>query len=87
MEQVGKNKAKILGLGLDGADGHVRFTRGENFRLVGGSEETHGVMQEKCIKFNEKLSDKRKSLEDLEKQEFFDMAAECEMNIAHPGRP
>ena len=32
----------ILGLGLDGEDGHLRMTKGANFRLIGGSEETHG---------------------------------------------
>ena len=28
----------ILGLGLDGEDGHLRMTKGANFRLIGGSE-------------------------------------------------
>ena len=37
-----KKKAWLLGLGLDGKDGHTRITTGENFKLVGGSEETHG---------------------------------------------
>ena len=74
-------KTKILGLGLDNEDGHVRVTRTENFHLMGGSEDTHGDMQEKSIKFNEKLRDRGKQLEGLEQREFLDMAAECEMNI------
>ena len=77
-------KANILGLGLDAKDEQVRITRGKNFHLVGGSEETHETMQEKCIKLNEKLSSKGKELEDLEKQEFLDLAAECDMNVIHP---
>jgi len=48
--QKTKKKACLLGLGLDGKDGHTRITTGENFKLVGGSEETHGVMQEKAVK-------------------------------------
>ena len=74
-------KRAILGLGLDNDDGHVRITRGRNFRLVGGSHDTHNLMQEKCIKFNEKLDLRGKQMEDLEGQEFLDLAKECDMNI------
>jgi hypothetical protein len=80
----GKKKACLLGLGLDNQDGHVRATRGENFFLIGGSHETHQQMQEKCIKFNEKLNDRGKRLEDLHRQEFLDLALECRMNVARP---
>ena len=58
-KQKGKKRTWMLGLGLDGKDGHTRITAGENFKLVGGSAETHGVMQEKAIKLNEHL--KRRS--------------------------
>ena len=77
-------KAKLLGLGLDNDDGHVRITRGKNFHLLGGSQDTHECMQEKCIKFNEKLDSRRKELQDLERGELFELAAECEMNVAVP---
>ena len=79
-----KGKKGLLGLGLDNSDGHTRVTKGENFYLCGGSEETHGRMQEQCIKFNEKLDSAGKSLDDLERNEFLDIAAECDMNIAMP---
>jgi hypothetical protein len=68
-----RGKALMLGLGLD-SDGHKRLTKGHNFVLVGGSEETHEVMTEKVIKINEKLSAKGKQLEDVSSQEFDDMA-------------
>lgn len=77
-----RRKAMLLGLGLDNDDGHVRVTRGRNFHLIGGSQDTHESMQEKCTKFNEKLKDRRKELEDLGRQEFLDLAGECEMNVA-----
>ena len=80
-------KAKLLGVGLDNTDGDVRVTRGKNFHLIGGSHDTHEVMQEKCLKFNEKLDSKGKQLEDLTRKEFHDMAAECEMNVAAPPEP
>ena len=59
----------ILGVGLD-SDGHKRVTTGPNFALVGGSEETHGVMTQKAIKINEKLAAKGKRLEDVSSEEF-----------------
>ncbi len=77
-------KAMLLGLGLDDAGGEVRVTRGDNFRLYGGSQETHESMQEKCIKFNEKLDERGKQLEQLEANEFQDIAAECDMHPLNP---
>lgn len=74
-------KTRLLGFGFDGVDGKLRVTRGENFHLVGGSQDTHESMQEKCMKFNEKLDAKGKAIDDLDTEEFCDMAAECEMNI------
>ncbi len=45
-----RNYRRVLtGFGFDHKDGHVRLTKGENFRLLGGSEETHEEMQEKAI--------------------------------------
>ena len=67
-------KALLLGVGLDGKDGHVRITKGENFRLYGGSEDTHACMQEKAIKFNEELSRKKKTLEQINKEELLEIA-------------
>ena len=74
-------KAALLGVGLDNEDGQVRLTKGENFKLVGGSHETHQQMQEKCIKFNEKLGSRGKELGQLERKEFLDLAGECDMNV------
>lgn len=82
--QLSRKKAKLLGLGLDNDDDHVRVTKGDNFHLIGGSEDTHELMQEKCLKFNEKLNVRGKQLEDLEKAEFLDIAAECKMNMIPP---
>jgi hypothetical protein len=66
-------KAMMLGLGLD-SDGHKRVTTGDNFAMVGGSEETHEGMVEKTIKINEKLSAKGKRLEEVSHEEFDDIA-------------
>ena len=50
-----KPPASLLGLAFDADDGHKRLTRGKNFTLLGGSQETHEVMQETAIKFEEGL--------------------------------
>ena len=68
-----RRKAMMLGVGLD-SDGHKRVTRGHNFALIGGSEETHEVMTEKVIKINEKLAAKGKQLENVSREEFDDIA-------------
>lgn len=60
-----KKKAWLLGLGLDNKDGHTRITSGQNFRLIGGSEETHNVMQEKAVKLNEQLKRRGKTLDSV----------------------
>ncbi|MCK5113501.1 MAG: hypothetical protein KAR11_01910 [Phycisphaerae bacterium] len=83
MERSCKNVG-ILGVGLDNDDEHVRVTKGDNFHLVGGSNNTHECMQEKCIKFNEKLSERGKTMEQLEPTEFIDIAEECEMKMLKP---
>ena len=68
-----RKKGIILGVGLD-SDGHKRVTTGPNFALVGGSAETHENMTEKVIKINERLSAKGKTLEELNGEEFTEIA-------------
>ncbi|MCI7644381.1 MAG: hypothetical protein MST10_08585 [Lentisphaeria bacterium] len=65
----------MLGVGLDN-DGHTRTTKGENFYLVGGSEETHERMTETAIKINEKLSAKGKHLSEISGRELKDIIQE-----------
>ena len=78
-----KRKALMLGIGLD-SDGHKRLTRGENFALVGGSEETHEQMTEKAMKINEKLKSRGKQLETVTHEEFDDIAHEVGLKKVEP---
>lgn len=79
MKRVRKTKseqsqrAQMVGVGLDNTDGDKRLTRGKNFTLVGGSEETHAVMQETAIKVNETLDRKGKTLDETSPEEFRDI--------------
>ena len=68
-----RQHAHMLGVGLGNTDGDKRLTRGKNFTLVGGSEETHAVMQETAIKVNEKLERKGKTLDETSPEEFRDI--------------
>ena len=62
-------RAALLGLGLDNADGHKRITTGEQFAIVGGSEETHGRMTETVVKTMEELKTRGKHLHQVEATE------------------
>ena len=84
MDGKRKSKAMLLGMGMDCDDGEVRVTNAESFVLVGGSHDTHECMQDKCIKFNEILGLRGKRIEEIERQELIDLAAECEMPIISP---
>lgn len=67
----------VLGLGLDASDGHKRLTRGQDFLLAGGSEETHSRMQETMIKVTEKLGDRGKRIRDASPEELRDIIGEA----------
>ena len=72
----------MLGLGLDADDGHTRITKGDNFLLWGGSQETHGVMQETVIKINERLEKRGIRLEDAAPKELHTIVREVWQQIA-----
>ena len=71
--------AALLGLAFDADDGHKRITRGNNFFLAGGSEETHGLMRETILKVNEELDARGIELADVSPDELRDL-----LNDAQP---
>jgi hypothetical protein len=79
-----KKSAALLGLAFDGEEGHTRITRGKNFLLWGGSQETHSFMQETAIKINETLDRKGKRLEDCSIRELRDICREVIESIGGP---
>jgi hypothetical protein len=60
-------------LAFDNDDGHTRLSRGKNFLLYGGSQDTHAVMQETAVKVNERLDQRGKRLEDVGTKELRDI--------------
>lgn len=79
-EKPDKKKALLLGVGFDGEEDEKRVTKGKNFVLAGGSKTTHEHMQEKAIKFNEELDKRKKRMEDINRDEFFDIADRIDMH-------
>lgn len=70
--------AGLLGLAFDAEDGHKRITRGKNFLLAGGSEDTHLLMRETIIKVNERLDETGKQLADVSVEELRDLIDEVQ---------
>ena len=66
-------RSGFLGVGLDRKDETKRVTESEHFLLVGGSAETHERMQDVAIRFDERLKDRGKRLQDTSPQEAMDL--------------
>ena len=73
-----KRIAGLLGLAFDAADGHKRLTRGKNFLLAGGSDETHTLMRETIIRVNERLDQRGQDLADVSVEELRDLIDEVQ---------
>jgi hypothetical protein len=65
-DENGKKFAFLLGVGFDGKDGHYRQTKGQDFFLVGGSEDTHRIMQDKAGALSEELKSRGRSLDEID---------------------
>ncbi len=77
-----RRKAALLGLGFDAEDGHTRITKGDNFLLCGGSQDTHAAMQETAVKINEHLDRRGHRLEDVSLRELRGIARDVLKQIA-----
>lgn len=76
-----QKSAALLGLAFDNDDGHTRLTRGKNFVLLGGSQDTHAVMQETAVKINEHLDRQGKRLEDASTEELRDICRDVRKSL------
>jgi hypothetical protein len=70
---MSKHKREIVGIGLD-SDGHKRIATGPNFKLAGGTQDTHEEMTEKVIRIKEKHQRRGKTLDEIEPRKFDDIA-------------
>jgi hypothetical protein len=67
----------LLGVGLDSRDGHRRITKGDDFLLLGGSQETHERMTDIVLRMRERLKRTGRSFGQLSPREFEDLGRDC----------
>ncbi len=77
----------MLGLGFDAEDGQTRITKGDNFLLCGGSQETHAVMQETAVKINEHLDRRSQKLEDVSPRELHGIVRDVWSQVGNKPSP
>jgi Trm5-related predicted tRNA methylase len=70
--------AGLLGLAFDADDGQTRITRGKQFFLAGGSEDSHDRMRETVVKVTEKLDQRGQQLTDVSVQQLCDLLEEAQ---------
>ena len=68
-KRKGNARAGLLGVALNNDDGHKRVTSGDQFLLVGGSQEGHEHMTETVLKTFEELKRRDKQLETIDPKE------------------
>ena len=61
---------RLLGVGFDAEDGHVRITKGEKYDVFMGSDESHEFIQQLIQKIEDELENRNLSLDDLSPEEF-----------------
>jgi len=81
----GRRRAGMLGLAFDADDGHTRITKGDNFLLCGGSQDTHAVMQETVLKINEHLDDRGQRLEDVSRDQLREIVRDVWQEVTGKG--
>ena len=61
---------RLLGVGFDAEDGHIRITKGENYDVLMGSAESHEYIEELIRKIEDELRLRELSLDNLTPEEF-----------------
>jgi hypothetical protein len=75
-KKTSKKKPQVVGfvgVGLDNQDGEQRITRSEHFFLLGGSQETHGRMQDTAMRFDDELRRRGKPIQETPVEEVIEI--------------
>lgn len=64
-----RGRAKLIGFGLDEADGQIRITRGSHFRLLNGKAATHQAMQNKAQEFLRRVQQRGLTMDNISRGE------------------
>jgi phosphopantothenate synthetase len=72
---IGKRKKiiRLLGVGFDAEDGHVRISRGEKYDVLMGSEESHEYIRKLIQDIEKAIEERGLSLDDLTPEEFTEL--------------
>ena len=72
---TGKQKKiiRLLGVGFDAEDGHVRITNAEKYDVLMGSHESHEFMAELIRKIEQELEMRAMDMDDLSPDELSEM--------------
>ena len=61
---------RLLGVGFDTEDGHIRITQGVNYDVFMGSEQSHEYLQNLMDKIESRLKENNLTLDDFTPDEF-----------------
>ena len=65
-----KKIVRLLGVGFDSEDGHIRITTGEKFNVIMGSDESHEYITQLILNIEEELDAQGLILDELSPEQF-----------------
>jgi hypothetical protein len=65
-----KKIIRLLGVGFDAEDDHIRITKSEKYDVIMGSDQSHEYIQQLIQKIEDELKAQNKSLDDYTPEEF-----------------
>jgi hypothetical protein len=65
-----KKIIRLLGVGFDAKDEHVRITQGDKFDVIMGSEESHDYIQQLIQRIEKSIEERGLTLDELTPEEF-----------------
>jgi len=72
---IGKRKKiiRLLGVGFDAEDGHVRISKGEKYDVLMGSDESHEYIRRLIQDIEKAIEERGLSLDDITPEEFTEL--------------
>jgi hypothetical protein len=68
-----KKIVRLLGVGFDAEDGHVRITKGENHDVLMGSDESHEYIQKLMQKIEDEIKARGMVLDDISPEDLSEL--------------
>lgn len=65
-----KKIIRLLGVGFDAEDGHIRITNSEQYDVLMGSDESHDFIRKLIRKIEDELEAQQLTLDDFTPEEF-----------------